>query len=88
MGPKHWSLFVTYDTDEEALGTIYQVCLTLWHVIGLGTERLARRLRVMAGAQGSSSSASAGASSSRALAVARRTKADCTSGTYATGFTA
>ena len=25
MGPKHWSLFVTYDTDEEALGTIYQV---------------------------------------------------------------
>ncbi|GJE85296.1 hypothetical protein PsYK624_013750 [Phanerochaete sordida] len=25
MGPKHWSLFVTYDTDEEALGTIYQI---------------------------------------------------------------
>lgn len=24
-GPKHWSLFVTYDTDEEAMGTIYQV---------------------------------------------------------------
>ncbi|KAI0337204.1 hypothetical protein BDW22DRAFT_1403499 [Trametopsis cervina] len=25
MGPKHWSLFVTYDTDEQAPGTIYQV---------------------------------------------------------------
>ena len=24
-GPKHWSLFVTYETDEQALGTIYQV---------------------------------------------------------------
>lgn len=27
MGPKHWSLFVTYDTDEQALGTIYHVRL-------------------------------------------------------------
>ncbi|KAI0688422.1 hypothetical protein BC835DRAFT_1284673 [Cytidiella melzeri] len=25
LGPKHWSLFVTYDTDEQALGTIYHV---------------------------------------------------------------
>ena len=25
LGPKHWSLYVTYDTEEEALGTIYQV---------------------------------------------------------------
>ncbi|EKM57649.1 uncharacterized protein PHACADRAFT_138886 [Phanerochaete carnosa HHB-10118-sp] len=25
LGPKHWSLFVTYDTDEEAPGTIYQI---------------------------------------------------------------
>ena len=29
LGPKHWSLFVTYEPDEEALGTIYQVRLTL-----------------------------------------------------------
>ncbi|KAI0078650.1 hypothetical protein K474DRAFT_1641311 [Panus rudis PR-1116 ss-1] len=25
MAPKHWSLFMTYDTDEQAIGTIYQV---------------------------------------------------------------
>ncbi|KAF7797347.1 hypothetical protein EIP86_008542 [Pleurotus ostreatoroseus] len=25
LGPKHWSLFVTYETDDQALGTIYQV---------------------------------------------------------------
>ncbi|KAI0806221.1 hypothetical protein BC629DRAFT_1153391 [Irpex lacteus] len=25
MGPKHWSLFVTYDLDEQAIGTIYHV---------------------------------------------------------------
>lgn len=24
-GPKHWSLFMTYDTDDQAIGTIYQV---------------------------------------------------------------
>ncbi|KAK7685577.1 hypothetical protein QCA50_011444 [Cerrena zonata] len=23
-GPKHWSLFMTYDTDDQAIGTIYQ----------------------------------------------------------------
>ncbi len=29
LGPKHWSLFVTYETDEQAPGTIYQVRLAL-----------------------------------------------------------
>ena len=24
-GPKHWALFLTYDTDDQAIGTIYQV---------------------------------------------------------------
>lgn len=24
-GPKHWALFITFDTDDEAMGTIYQV---------------------------------------------------------------
>ncbi|KAI0782040.1 hypothetical protein C8Q75DRAFT_728144 [Abortiporus biennis] len=25
VGPKHWSLFMTYDADEQAVGTVYQV---------------------------------------------------------------
>lgn len=29
MGPKHWSLFVTYDLDEQAIGTIYHVRIAL-----------------------------------------------------------
>ena len=29
MGPKHWSLFVTYEIEEQALGTIYEACVKI-----------------------------------------------------------
>ena len=37
MGPKHWSLFVTYDTDEEAL-TLGQ------HAIGIASSKAWRHI--------------------------------------------
>lgn len=51
MGPKHWSLFVTYDTDEEALGTIYQIEGNGWGT-GQFTFRVCRGVQLK-GARGS-----------------------------------
>ncbi|PSR70406.1 hypothetical protein PHLCEN_2v13711 [Hermanssonia centrifuga] len=51
MGPKHWSLFVTYDTDEQALGTIYQVEGNGWGT-GQFTSKTCRGVQLK-GARGS-----------------------------------